>query len=170
VTMLPNRRRIHLRERADAAAFRALRCALRLTAGHSRHCSAAPLRTNTRERPRPVHTPAWCRGCGTNPARDAGGNPKKRSIALGPALALRGAFRCRRRHPRYARVPGRSARTQLGWRSRISLGLADAKRTSAGIPALSQGGASWSRRTGSRRSSARPTWNAAASSTSKMSA
>ena len=90
--MLPNRRRIHLRERADAAAFRALRCALRLTAGHSRHCSAAPLRTNTRERPRPVHTPAWCRGCGTNPARDAGGNPKKRSIALGPALALPGGI------------------------------------------------------------------------------
>src|ERR1039457_900652 len=111
--MLPNRRRIHLRERADAAAFRALRCALRLTAGHSRHCSAAPLPRNTRERPRPVHTPAWCRGCGTNPARDAGGNPKKRSIALGPALALPGAFRCRRRHPRYAR---RLSGKPGGWR------------------------------------------------------
>jgi len=102
-----------LRERADAAAFRALRCALRLTAGHPRHCSAAPLRTNTRERPRPVHTPAWCRGCGTNPARDASGNPKKRSIALGPALALPGAFRCRRRHPRYAR---RLSGKPGGWR------------------------------------------------------
>jgi hypothetical protein len=38
------------------------------------------------------------------------------------------------------RISGRSARARLGWRSRISLGLADAEREIGRIPALDRGG------------------------------
>ena len=61
-----------------------------------------------------VRPPIGMAACGMRPTRRAS-----------PASVARSASRCPRRGTRFARVPGRSARTRLGWRSRIRLGLAD---------------------------------------------